>query len=271
MNRRRAAAFVGGVAAVLVAWPAADAFATVPQECLTAPVEGQKLQRDGKLIEARDRFATCSLHSCPAEVVEDCVRWTREVDDALPSVVTAARDAAGRDLPDVRVSVDGQPPVELSARAIRLDPGTHRFVFQRTGSADVEAAVIVREGEKNRQVVATFGAPASQRTAAPDSTSPRRPVPMSAWLAGGVAAVAFVGFATFGTLGVMDRATNHCDTGCAGDQKSAVDTKFWIADAALGVGVVALAVAAWLYLSRPSVEPSPTSLRIGPGFVGVGF
>jgi hypothetical protein len=203
--------------------------------------------------------------------VEDCVRWTRQVDDALPSVVMAARDAGGRDLPDVHVSVDGKPPVDLGARAIRVDPGSHRFVFQRSGSADVEASVILREGEKNRQVVATFGAPPSTQGAASNANGPSRPVPVSAWLAGGVAAVAIVGFATFGTLGVMDRATNHCDSGCSGDQKSAVDTKFVIADISLGVSVVALAVAAWLYLSRPSVEATPTSLLSGPGYVGLRF
>jgi hypothetical protein len=244
-----------------------------PNPCLTAPVEGQQLQKAGKLIEARDRYATCSLNTCPAEVVEDCMRWVRLVDDALPSLVTAARDAGGRDLADVRVSVDGKPPADVSPRAIRLDPGPHRFVFQRAGSADVAQDVIVREGEKNRQVVATFGVPPSAETPAapPPPRSTERPVPMSAWLVGGVGAVALVGFATFATLGVMDRATNHCDTGCPADQKSAVDTKFVIADVSLGVGVVALAVAAWLYLSRPTVERSVGAVHVGPGFVGVRF
>jgi hypothetical protein len=243
--------------------------------CLAAPVEGQKLQRAGKLLDARDRFASCSLNTCPAEVVEDCMRWARQVDDALPSVVVAARDTKGKDLLDVRVSIDGKPPAEMSTRAVRLDPGSHTFVFQREGSADVKQQVMLREGEK-REVLATFGAPPDTSSPTTPATSTatvsERPVPVAAWLAGGVSGLALISFATFGTLGVMDRGTDHCDTGCPSDQKSGIDAKFLVADVSLGVGVVALAVAAWLYLSRPSVEVQAASAAAGPpGFAGIRF
>ena len=98
-----------------------------------------------------------------------------------------------------------------------------------------------------------------------------RPIPVAAWVAGSVGALAVVSFGTFGALGVMDRATNHCDTGCTSDQKSAVDSKFLVANVSLGVGIVALAVATWLYFSRPTVE-SPASAAAGTrGFVELRF
>jgi len=49
----------------------------------------------------------CSNPACPAVVKRDCDQWLTEMDASLPSVVVAARDATGRDLVDVRVTIDG--------------------------------------------------------------------------------------------------------------------------------------------------------------------
>jgi hypothetical protein len=261
--------------AAAVASSSAGAHAAPPDSCLTAPIDGQKAWKAGRLLEARDDFAICSLRTCPAEVVDDCMRWMRQVDEALPSVVVAARDGKGRDLVDVRVSIDGMPPAAAAARAIRLDPGAHTLLFHREGSADVSEQVLLREGEKNREVLATFGGPASaSSTAAPQSSDragSERPVPVPAWVFAGVGAVALVSFATFGTLGILDRGADHCDTGCPADQKNAIATKFLIADVSLGVGVVALAVATWFYLSRPAAAPSAVGAAGRPPFVGLRF
>ena len=243
--------------------------------CLVAPVDGQKLQRAGKLLEARERFEVCAVKSCPSEIVDSCVRWMKQVDDALPSVVVAARDEKGRDLTDVRVSIDDGAPADLGARATRLDPGAHRFVFRRDGSADVEMQVVLREGEKNREVLATFRAPADLAGATPTESAAQseRPVPALVWVVGGLGVAAVASFATFGALGVAERNADHCDTGCTQDQKNGVDSKYLVANISLGVGVVALAVATWLYLSRPAVvAPSQASvLASSPGFVGLHF
>jgi hypothetical protein len=239
--------------------------------CLAAPVEGQKLQRAGKLLDARDRFATCATNTCPAEVVENCMRWLRQVDDELPSVVVAARDPKGRDLTDVRVSIDGKAATEMSTRAVRLDPGPHTFVFRQGGSADQEQQVIVRDGEKNRQVVATFGVLPLTPTPAPALRTAERPVPVGVWVAGGLGAVGLVSFAVSGTLGVAQRDADHCDTGCPPADKSAVDAKYLVANVSLGLGVAALAVATVLYLARPTVEPLSSAAASWPGFVGLRF
>jgi hypothetical protein len=246
--------------------------------CFAAPVEGQKLQREGKLIEAGKRFAFCARPTCPSEIVGDCARWLGEVEAATPSVVFAARDAQRRDVFDVRVSIDGKPAVDVKSRAIPLDPGPHKVVFQHPGSADVPVDVMLREGEKNREVAASFvtsggAVPASPRPG--DAARAEHPIPPSVWIAGGTGMVAMAGFATFGALGISERGSDHCDTGCAQPQKDAVDTKFLIANISLGVGVVGLGVAAWLYLTRPVTErPASAFLDLRPlpggGFAVVG-
>jgi hypothetical protein len=238
--------------------------------CLSAPVEGQKLQRAGKLRQALDRFTQCARRSCPAEVVQDCTQWAEDVQRAIPSVVVAARDPSGKDLTDVQVSVDGQPGVAVTVRAIDLDPGSHHVVFSRSGANDVAIDVLLREGEKNREIVATIGqastvpppvaSPSSPPAPAVDNT-PRRPIPLATWIAGSVAVAGLGVFAAFGTIGVVTRGSDHCATGCPPYEKSTVDTELRVADVGLGVGVVALGVATVFFLTRPTV-PSDAAERL---------
>jgi hypothetical protein len=118
----------------------------------------------------------------------------------------------------------------------------------------------LREGEKNREVLVVFASP----VAPPASL---RPVPLGAWSAGGVGLAAMGTFGVLGALGVAQRSANHCDTGCPADQKSAVDSKFLVADVALGVGIAALAAAAWLYLTRPTVEAPLPAVALDAGLL----
>jgi hypothetical protein len=273
VNRRACLSWPLCAAVLLVATGARAA-----DPCMSAPVEGQKLQRAGKLLQALDRFGQCARNSCPREIVQDCTGWAEAVEHAVPSVVAAARDAQGRDLIDVQVAIDGQPAVPLTARAIELDPGPHHFVFSTAGNANVERDALLREGEKNREILATFGVVATAAVSpAPAPPPPAdvetdRPVPLGAWIAGGVAVAAFGVFGVAGAIGVSERSSDGCGSasGCPASQKSGVDSLFRVADVGLGVGVVALGVATWLYLTRPSVAPggSPSAafdLRPQPG------
>jgi hypothetical protein len=224
--------------------------------CLTAPVDGQKLRRDGNLLDARDKFDLCGRKTCPDTIIQACMRWGSEVQSAIPSVVVVARDAAGGDVTDAQVSVDGQPPAPIMARALELNPGTHRFVFKRPGSPDVERQALVHEGEKNREVLVTFGAVAQPPARPPE---PARPVSTLTWVLGGLGGVALIGSGTFGAMGLSARSSNHCDTGCTQPQYNDALTKLQVADVLLGVGVVALGAATWLYLTRPTEEPQAAS------------
>jgi hypothetical protein len=258
-------------------------------QCFSAPLDGQRLQKAGKLLDSRARFAACSRKKCPAKIVEACVRWSSEVDAAIPSVVLAARDARGNDLTDLRVSIDGNAALDLSPLAIELDPGPHSCVFQRAGAADVKEQAVLHEGEKNREVLARFrpteaslpeagasraeSAPTPQTTsrpappAAPAEAEPNddapsaptpsdRPVPAAAWVLGGAGALAIVGFAAFAGIGLSTRANDHCDVGCPPSEYDTVTTDLRVADASLAVGILALGTAAVLYLARPAVRRS---------------
>jgi hypothetical protein len=225
------------------------------ESCLTSPVEGQKLRRADKLIDAHARFSLCARRTCPARIVQECTRWLHEVDDITPSVVAVARDAQGADLLDVRLSIDGQPPAELSARAIVLDPGPHKLVFQRPGSPDIAQDVLLREGEKDRVITATFkGKEPPPPPPPPPPPIIERPVPLVVWILGGVAVVGGATFATFGALGVSERGSDCAPAGCTQSQKDSIETKFHVGDISLGVGVIALVTGGVFFFTRPPVD-----------------
>jgi hypothetical protein len=242
------------------------ALAQANDPCLTAPIDGQQQQRAGKLLEARASYLSCSRKSCPKVIVQDCEHWLGEVNDALPSVIFAARDAQEHDLFDVKVSIDGGATAAPSALGVPLDPGEHRFTFHREGAPDVQQRAILRAGEKNRQIVAVF-APPSAPPPVPLATD--RPIPVAAWIVAGTGVAAFTFFGVFGALGVSERGSDGCATGCSTNDRSSINTKFDIADVGLVTGVVALGAAAWIYLARPTIAVVPKTgfidFRPAPG------
>jgi hypothetical protein len=258
--RRHAATWLlASLAGVATLAPARKATAQESDPCLVAPVDGQTLRKAGKLLQARDRFAVCAGKTCPGEIVQQCTRWAHEVDEAIPSIVAAARDASARDLVDAHVSIDDHPAMEVGIRAIPLDAGPHTLVFHREGSPDVRVDVLLREGEKNREILATF-APTHPTATAGDEA---RPIPTGTWIAGAVGVVGLVSFGVFGALGVSERSSDHCDSLCAQNDANSVSTKLLAADISLGVGVVSLAVATVLYLVRPTVTEAPPPVTSG--------
>src|SRR5690349_12130436 len=76
--------------------------------CVSASEQGQQLRDHAKLVDARDKFVQCARDECPSVVRKDCVQWLSEVTNSLPSVVLSAKDDAGQDVLEVRVTVDGR-------------------------------------------------------------------------------------------------------------------------------------------------------------------
>lgn len=151
---RMALAF-GVATAALLAAPAASADGR--EQCVAASEKAQQLRNAGKLSEARDQLAICGRAECPKIVAQDCTQWMSEVLGILPSVVPGAKDRRGRDLIDVKVSVDGKVMTgALDGKPIAVDPGVHTFKFETKGAPPAEEKVVVRQGEKNRILTVTL-------------------------------------------------------------------------------------------------------------------
>src|SRR6266516_728155 len=75
-------------------------------KCAEQHVSGQTLRQEGKLVEARSAFLTCS-HGCPPLIQSECITWYEELRKLVPSVIIRAKQGT-KDLFDVNLIVDGK-------------------------------------------------------------------------------------------------------------------------------------------------------------------
>ena len=258
------------------------------EACIRAVEHAQVARIDGKLREAREGFVTCARAVCPEAIRQDCTRWVTDVDASIPSVVFEAVWVDGHDATGTRVLIDGKPTDAEPGRAVVLDPGEHTFHFEVAGAAPVETRNVVREGEKNRIVRVTFTpltppappAPTGEAVAPPSGSSStsvpapanlwqpvpsaeqrphaagRGPIPLAAYILGGVGLASFAGFgylAIDGTsrLDGMRSGPGSCAPDCKAPDVNSARNEILAGDILGYVGLAATGVAIWLALARP--------------------
>lgn len=250
---------LAGIAAVTLLLASTTARAESFAQCAAAAERGQTSRDEREFSKARAQFLQCSVASCPETIRRDCLGWLDAVERAMPSAVFYATAGADRDLTDVRVEIDGFAITDrLDGRSQFVEPGMHRVRFVWNG-ASRESQVVFVEGEKNRKVEARFDPPAADRPARRSSPWP--------WVASGVALVGAAGFIGFGLSGKADvDELGRCEPRCATDDVAAARAKYIAADVSLGVGIVALGVATYLFLTERAARPTPTtaSTSVGP-------
>jgi hypothetical protein len=228
------------------------------EQCIEASERGQALSIAHHPVAARPEFVTCARTVCPALILKDCADELATVELSIATVVVSARDTEGHQLPDTRVWLDGAPWADaLTGRAVAVDPGEHRFRFEHAGRPPIEQSVIVAEGARLHPVNVVFEAP----------PHPLAPVPIAAYVLGGVGVVALGLTAYFG----VSALTQHNSLLAHPSQVTqsdidAVNTKRVLSDVSLGVGLLSLGAATWLILSRPRVGRSTSvGMRTVPG------
>lgn len=247
---KRAIVIVG---ALLFAPAVARADTTAPKDpCIGAYEQAQTLRKDGKFISAREQAAICARESCPAILVKDCTRWIGELEASTGSVICEAKTTSGRQVSDVKLSIDGSELTSrLDGRPIAIDPGKHAFHFERAG-ATYDETVLVREGEKNRRIIATL----------PEGAPGGRALPTGFWIFGGVSILALGTAAFFALDGISKKDDlEACKPRCAPSDVDAMSASFTVADIALGAGVVAVAATVYLLLDRPDEAKSAAMTR----------
>ena len=251
--------------------------------CVAAYEAEQTARKDGRLREARDKALFCAQAACPAVVRDQCTQWIAEIDQSMPTVVFSVTDDAGNDVTDVEVWVDGVKLVDkLDGKAVAIDPGKHALKLVPASGAPVEQTIVVREGEKNREVKRTLAADRPEASTEPgkqpDSTAPddakskpqdapatpppelprERPTPAAVYVLGAVGLVGLGVFTTFAVLGMQNKTSldnSGCRPNCAQSDVDRVKQQFLIGDLGLGLGVVSLGAAAIVYLTRGEAPP----------------
>jgi len=240
------------VASLTLAAPARAEPPESKSACLASYEAAQRLRLQKKLGAAHAELLVCSGSDCPAVLRRDCAGWLGEVDAALPSIVVAA-EADGRDVADVRVLVDGESVAEtLDGTAISVDPGRHELRFEREGRAPVTQSLLIREGEKNRSVSVDFG------SEAPPPRDEHSLIPVY-----GLTALGVIGLGSFTFFGLRSHAKKQdlesCKGHCPVDDVDAVKRDQIVADVSLGLGLVALGAAAYLYFGDNERKPAAES------------
>lgn len=250
-------------------------------QCISANEDSLTLRKEGKLVEARRALAACAAPVCPEAIQRACRGRMADFNDAVPTVVFEVKDARGRGMVDVKVSVDGQPMVAMSLTAVPLDPGAHVFRFEAPGQAAVENTVVLHEGQKDQPVTVLFrinpdpaSAPGAESATFQPTAGTKQPGSAqraAAWVVGGV------GLATMaagGIVGLVAKSSYDSAGGCNTANvctQPGFDTRTsaWrIGNVATGVfaaGAVVTAAGAIIWLSAPrgrQVVGAP-SLRLG--------
>jgi hypothetical protein len=259
---------------LLLTAPAAadDATGATKRACIDASEQAQKLRKAGELRAATKALLACGDRACPDLVRDDCGHWMNEVRAAMPTVVLGARDRAGRDVPGVRVLIDGvEAKGALDGKPVEVDPGPRTFRFEHGGDEPVTLPVVVREGEKGRDVTASFRGTAPTRTSeVPPAPAASAAVPAVTWILLAAGALS-LGGAVAADLSAFGEAS--CKPRCSDAEVSSIKVKTYAAGALAGVGVLFLGASAYFFFARPRATLAPAArafapaleLRVSPG------
>ncbi len=287
------------LAAFLLAGATAHGETPSKAACLQASDRAQQQRLAGQFVASRDALHICIQDACPKVVRDSCSQWLGEVTASLPSIVVVAKDSAGRDLVDVKVSIDGKQALDrLGGLALAIDPGRHRMRYENPDGLAVDDEILVAEGVKDRVVSVVFAAKGGSVGVA----TPVVPPPASTVSDGASGAsttntvvgtiLAAVGAAALGTALYLDVATTidanalHADpcarTGtCSASRVSSDQLDYDLAGVGLGVGLVAAGFATYVLLARPlgaspgpgarGTARQPPAFRVVPAASGGGF
>jgi hypothetical protein len=242
--------------------------------CVEQADKAQELRDAGQLVEAREKLVACSSTSCPGAVAKQCARWLQEVDQSMPSVVVRVHDAAGKDVLDASVSVDGeQRAPRVDGKPLVVNPGPHTILVRRDGAADAEEKIVVVAGEKNRVLtLASLPAPVE----APPPPPPSKPEPHRGgftfpWYGGVLLGVGVAGFVGTAIVVPMARAQANdlratCAPLCNPDDVDSVRTKITLGNVFLGVGIagVTLGAVALVLANTVLEKKTPVSAFVAP-------
>jgi len=256
-----------------------SAWAVDKAACVAAAQEGQELRDAKRFGDAREKLLVCAQAGCPDVVRNDCTGWLSDVEAKRSSLVFTAKDAAGNDLSEVRVTANGKPLLEkLDGSSVFVDPGECTLVFE-SGGKQTEKKIVVAEGQKARAVDVVIG---GERMSEPPTTADMEAGPYVAPIV--LVSIGAAGLIAFAVLqGVAQSEYADIEQGCGAtrscndDEVSGTETKFIASGVMLGVGGAAVATAAILWIvdaaSAPDSGPQKASVsgavtREG-GFVGV--
>ncbi len=201
-------------------------------QCLRAYADAQRARKREDLLEARAQLNVCSRSDCPAILQTDCVRWLREVEEAMPSIVIGVRRPSGEDLGNAKITLDGRPlRLPRPGSPVELSPGTHLLRVTDTDGSSVERSLVVNASEKNRLVLLTLppraSAPAAEKGSRAPSDKAATEGPVWPYILGGLGILAAGAGVTLDIMGSRRLSELHdtCKPNCSESDVSSTRTE----------------------------------------------
>lgn len=241
---------------------------------------------EGKTASAWREFRQVAEEPRPAR--GDRVQLAREHIAALEPRLSKLAVAVGAPVPGLDVRRDGEPVARAQwSQVAPVDPGEHVVQAEAPGKKPWKTVVSVGRGGDTIVVsvpmLEDVGAPTSPAAAAPQPSASPQPndQPPSTtsvvssrtlgWVVGGAGVLALGVGSGFGLAALSDHggATSRCPSSPCTDatgvsMEDSAKTKAWVADAGLGLGLVGVAVGAWLVLRPADAARPATTARISP-------
>jgi hypothetical protein len=247
------------------------------KQCIADNNHAAEARGQGLLRGAREHYLACVAASdCPDVVREECQQALTELKTQIPSLLVAVVDEQKRDLGDATLTLDGDL-VALDGSTLEVDPGSHKLVATR-GELQSELQIVASESEQNRRVELVLAAPAQPVQAPPQPSVVSEPPPsrLPSYVLGGVALLGAGSFGYFALSGSADKSDlEDCKPYCAESDVQRTRTKYLIADVSLGVSLVTLGVATYLWIDgtpkeRPQHARVALDVRGLPGGAALG-
>jgi hypothetical protein len=153
----------------------------------------------------------------------------------------------------VSVAIDSGQPQPLDGRALQVDPGEHRTIFERAGFEPLERRFSFSEGSQLREEQVVLS-PTIAASAPVSSTPPARPAPetdsastpgsnrtvslLPIIASSAVSLAGGVGFTYFGLRArAGDSELESCSPDCARARVDEIKRDYLLANVSLGVGI----------------------------------
>lgn len=245
------------VALLVTSATATFAHAQAPKECLASYEAAQRERLKHDLDAAERELLVCAKPECPEVLRSDCRKWLDEVARARSSIVVVAR-ANGKIVSDVTLTLDDKTlPNDASGASIAVTAGKHRIEVESIDYDAVSVEFTLAEGERNKRIEVELHAPTRPQPVATE----RNLMPVY-----GLAALGVVGIGSFTYFGLRSHSRKNdledCKGHCSEEEVDRVKRDQLIADISLGVGLLCLGGATYLYLQSPRKKES---VRVGVG------
>ncbi len=240
--------------------------APTKQQCADAYTQAQVLRAKDKLVLAKKQVDLCNDPACPQSLRKDCTAWVVELQESVPVLAVDVVDESGRPVTAAHVTVDGN--TVTSGQSLTLDPGSHAIAADAPDMVSASQTLELAKGEKRHATLTLKSRADAKPEQAASQPFPVVPVVLATV---GVAFIGgFIGFGVAGNVKRSDLDATGCKPNCAQSDVDAIKTDYVIADVALGVGLVSIAVATVLFIvaetSSPAKRDAMRSLFFGARF-----